>query len=125
MLAVHTVDESNNDEDSEGNDEEIDDVLKEIAIGDMGDGVGTENIGDIKGEGGKIEATGKETGDRHNHIVHKGFNDGSKSATDGDTNSKVDNISAIDEFAKFFHESTFGEFFDGGRVCHGNIIAYL
>lgn len=125
MFAIHAVDESNDNKDSESDDKEIDDVLKKIAVGDMSNSVGAEDVGDIKRKSGKIEAAGEEAGDRHNHIIDEGFDDGSESATNGDTDGKIDDVTAIDKLAKFFHESAFGDFFDGSRICHRDIIAYF
>lgn len=124
VFAVHAVDEFDNDKDSESNNEEIDDVLQEVAISDVGNGIGAEEIRNVDREGGEIETTGEEAGNRHNHVVDEGFDDGSEGATDGDTNGEVDDATTVDELTKLLHERAFGDFFDwsGGWICHNVII---
>lgn len=114
MLAIHAVDKAHDNENSEGDNKEIDDVLDEIAVGDMGNGVGAEDIGNVDGEVGEIETASEEASDRHNHIIDKGIDDGGKGATNGDTDGEIDDTTAINEFPKFFHERAFGDFFDRG-----------
>lgn len=45
VLAIHAVDEADDDEDSKGNNQEIDDVLDEVSVGDMSDSVSAEDVG--------------------------------------------------------------------------------
>ncbi len=71
MVAIETIDGTHDDEDDESDEQKIDDVLNEVAIGDMGDGVGTEDIGDIDGKLGEVKTASEEAGDRHNDIVDK------------------------------------------------------
>ena len=123
MLAVHAIDETDDNENCEGDDEKIDDILEEIAVGDVGDGVGAEEIGDVKGKGREVETASDKTGNRHNHVINKGFDDGGEGATNCDTDGEINNATAIDELAELFHESTFGDFFDWSRITnHDRII---
>lgn len=124
VLAVHTVDKFDDNEDGEGNNDEVDNILEEVAISNVGNGISAEEIRDVDREGGEIKTAGDEAGDGHDHVIDKGFNDGGKGATDGNTNGEVDDAATIDEFTKFFHERTLGDFFDGGGgwICHSVII---
>ena len=118
VLAVHAIDKTDDNEDREGDDEEIDDVLEKIAVGDVGDGVGTEEIGDVEGKGREVETASNKAGDRHDHVVDKGFDDGGEGATNCDTDGEINNAAAIDELAELFHEGTFGDFFDWSRITN-------
>lgn len=124
MFAVHTVDEFDDDEDSEGDNDEVDDILEEVAISDVSDGIGAKEIGDVDREGREIETAGDEAGDWHNHVVDKRFDDSGEGATDGDTDGEVDDAATIDKFTKLFHERALGDSFDGGWswICHNVII---
>lgn len=122
--AVEAVHGAHNDENSEGDDEEINDVLDEIAVSDVGDGVGTEDVGDVNGQGREVEAAGEEAGDGHDDVIDKGFDDGGEGATNGDTDGEIHDAAAVDEFAKFFKEVAVFEFLDKGLVVHRGIITY-
>lgn len=122
MFTIHAIDESDDNENSKSDNEEVDNVLEEVAVGDMSDRVGSKDIRDVKRKGGKIESAGEETSDGHNHVIYKRFNNGGKSATNSDTDGEVHNITAVDEFTEFFHEGAFGDFFDRVRISHGVII---
>ncbi len=87
--------------------------MDEIAVGDVGGSVGAENIGDVNRKSREVETAGEEAGDRHDDIVDKGFHDGGEGATDGDTDRKVDDATAIDEFFELADKLTIGDFLDG------------
>lgn len=128
MFAIHAIDKSDNNKDSKSNNKKVDDVLEEIAIGNMGDSVGAENVRDVDRESGKIKTTSKETGDGHDHIVYERFDNSSKSATNGNTDGEINDITTVDELAELFHKSAFGNFFDGDNrfISHNKaIITYL
>ncbi len=107
--AVHGFDD---DEDSESDNEEIDDVLDEIAIGDVGDGVGAKDIRNINRERGKVKTAGEQTSDRHDNVVDEGFDNGSESAADGNTDGEIHDATAVDKFFKFANKRALGEGFD-------------
>lgn len=54
MGAVKSIHGFDDNKDSKSNDEKINDVLDEISVSDMSNGVSSENVGNIDGEGGKI-----------------------------------------------------------------------
>ncbi len=69
FFAIETVHHFDDNKDSEGDDEKIDDVLDKIAIGNMGDGVGTEEVGNVDGEGREVGTASEKASDRHNDVV--------------------------------------------------------
>lgn len=107
--AVELVHGADDDEDDEGDEEEVDDVLEEVTIGDVGDGIGAEEVRNIESEARKVEAAGEEAGDWHDDVVDERFDDGSEGATDGDTDSEIDDATAIDELFEFLDEIAFGD----------------
>lgn len=79
----------------------------------MGGGIGTEKIGDVDSEGRKIGTTSEKTGDRHNDVIDERFNDGGKRTTNGNTDSKINYVAAIDKLFEFADKGTFSDVFDG------------
>lgn len=57
LATVEFVESFNDDENSEGHDKKVDDVLDKVAVSDVRNGVGTKNIRDINSKGRKISAT--------------------------------------------------------------------
>lgn len=112
FLAVELVYGTDDNKDNEGNDEKINDVLDEIAIGDMGGGIGAEDVWYVDSEGREVETAGEEAGNGHDDVVDERFDDSSEGATDGDTDGKVDDAAAVDELFKLVDEGAFGDFFD-------------
>lgn len=108
--AVKFIHGADNNEDGERDNKKVNDVLKKVTIGNMGNGIGTKDIGDVDCKCRKVEATSEEASDWHDDVVNEGFYDSGKSATDGDTDSKVDNTATIDEFTEFFKEGAVFEF---------------
>lgn len=106
--AVEFVHGADNNEDNEGNEEKVDDVLEEVAVSDVGDGVGTEEVWDVEGETREVETAGEETRNRHDDVVNEGFNNGGKGATDGDTDGEVNDAATIDKLFEFLDEIAFG-----------------
>ncbi len=86
--------------------------MEEVAVGDVGDGVGAEDVRDVEGEAREIKAAGEETRDRHDNIVDEGFHDGGEGATDGDTDCEVDDAAAVDELFELLDEIAVGDFGD-------------
>ncbi len=95
--------------------------MDETAVGDVGGTVGAEDVGDVDGEGAKIEAASKETGDRHNDVIDERIDDGGKGATNGDTDSEVDDATAVDEFFELVDKVVELARFLGGFFCTHNI----
>lgn len=110
FLAVELVHKFDNDENSKSDDEEIDDILDEITVGDMSGSIGTEEIGDIDREGRKVKTAGEEASNRHNNIIDERFDDGSESATNSDTDGEINDATAIDKFLELINEVTVGDF---------------
>lgn len=106
---VHGLDDN---EDDEGNEKEINDILDEIAVGDVSDAIRPENVGNIDSKRRKIEATSNETRDRHNNVIDERFDDSGEGATNGDTDSEIDDAAAINKFFKLAEERTFSNGFD-------------
>lgn len=69
FFAIEAVHHFDDNKDSEGDDEEIDDVLNKIAISDVSDGVGTEEVGNVDGEGREVGTTSKKASNGHNDVV--------------------------------------------------------
>ncbi len=59
MLTVKTIDGTNHNKHHKGHEQEIDDVLEKITIGNMSGGIGAENIRNIDRKFRKIETAGK------------------------------------------------------------------
>lgn len=83
--AVDAIDHAYEEEDDEGDGKEVDNVLEKVAKGDVCGHVSAEKVGDVDRKLGKIETANCETGDRHNNVIDEGVDNGSKSATNGDT----------------------------------------
>ncbi len=113
LFAIELIKHFDEDENGEGDEQEIDDILEEVAVGDMGGGVGAEEIGDVDGKGREIETAGEEAGDRHDDVVNERFDDGSEGATDGDANGEVNDATAIDKFFELVDKGAVGDGFDG------------
>ncbi len=77
----------------------------------MSGGIGAENVGNVDRNSGKVKSTEGEAGDRHKNVIDERVDNGCESAPDGDTNSEINHVSAVDKFAKFFEKSTFFLFF--------------
>lgn len=73
LFAVEAVHGADDEKDNEGDDEEVDDVLDEITVSDSCDGIGAEDVGNVDRKGGEIEAASEETGNGHDNVVDKGF----------------------------------------------------
>lgn len=88
--------------------------MEEVAIGNVGNSIGTKNVRHVDRERGKIETTGEKTGDWHDDVVDEGFYDSGKGATNSDTDGEINNATTIDELAEFFEEGTIFEFLKDG-----------
>lgn len=108
--AVKFIHGADNNEDGECDNKKVNDVLKKVTIGNMSNGIGAEDIGDVDCKCRKVEATSEEASDWHDDVVNEGFYDSGESATDGDTDSKVDDAATIDEFTEFFKEGAVFDF---------------
>lgn len=86
--------------------------MEEVTVGDVGGGVGAEDVGDVEGEFGEVEAAGEKAGDWHDDVVDKGIDDGGEGATDGDTDCEVDDAAAVDKLFELLDKVTFGDFFE-------------
>lgn len=113
FLTVEAVHHLDDEEDSEGNNEEIDDILDKVAVSDVGGRVGTEEVGNVDGESRKVETAGEKTSDRHDDVVDERFDDGGEGATDGDTDGEINDAAAVDEFFEFTDEAAVSDFLDG------------
>ena len=102
--AVEFVHGADNDEDDEGNEKEVDNVLKEVTVGDVSDGVSSEKVRNVESKAGKIETAGEEAGDWHDDIVDEGLDDGSEGTTNGDTDGEIDDTTTVDELFEFLDE---------------------
>lgn len=107
LRTIEFIHGADNNEDDEGDEKEVDDVLKEVAVGDVGDGVGSEEVRNVESKAGKVETAGEEAGDGHDDIVDEGLDNGGEGATNGDTNSEIDDAAAVDELFKFLDEVAF------------------
>lgn len=116
LAAVQTVERADNDENSEGDEEEVDDVLDKVAISDVSSRFGAEEVRYVDSEFREVEAASKEAGNWHDNVIDKGGNDGGKSATNSDTDSKLNDVAAVDKFTKLFEKVTLGELFKYGFV---------
>lgn len=112
--AVDIINHADENEDDESNGEEINDVLNEIANGDMSGSVGAEEIWNVDREGVKIKAAESQASDRHENVIDEGINNRGESAPNGDTNREVNHIAAVDKLAEFFEKCTF--FFLFGHI---------
>lgn len=86
--------------------------MDKVAVGDVGGSVGAEDVRDVDGEFREVGAAGEEAGDRHDDVVDERGDDRSESATDGDTDCELDDVAAVDKFAKFFEEIAPRKFFE-------------
>lgn len=68
-MTVEAVNSANDDKNYESNEQEINYVLNEIAVGDVGYGVSAKNIRNINGETSKIKAAGEQAANRHDNII--------------------------------------------------------
>ena len=107
FCAVEFVHGADNNKDNKGYEEKVDDILDEVAVGDVGDRVGAKEVRDVEGEAGKVETAGEKTGDWHDDIIDKGLNDGGKSSTPGDTDGEIDDATAVDKFFELLDEVAF------------------
>lgn len=112
MHAIHGFDDEEN---HPSDDEELDDVLNEVAVSDDGFGVSAEEIRNADGELSEVGAAHEKADDGHNDVVDEGIDDGGEGATDGNTDGEVNYGAAIDEFHEFFAEAAgfFAGFFEG------------
>lgn len=121
--AIKLVHGADNNEDDEGDEKEVNDVLKEVAVGDVSDGVGSEKVRNVESEAGKVETAGEEAGDWHDDVVDERFDNSGEGTTNGDTNGEIDDATAVDEFFEFLDEVAFrdasDEAFRGGAGGRG------
>lgn len=115
--AVELVHSADYDEDDKSNEEEVNNVLEEVSVGNVSNRIGAEEVWDIESEARKIKTTSEKTRDRHNDVVDKRFNNGSEGATDGDTDSEIDDATAVDKFFEFLDEIAFGDTGDDPARC--------
>lgn len=101
---MEVVDDFNHEEDDKSNDEEVDNILDEIAIGNDGLIASAEEVGDSDGELGEVDAASDEPDNWHDDVVYKGINNGSKGRANDDAYGEVDDRAAVDEFSEFFAE---------------------
>lgn len=109
------VDKADEDEDREGDDEKVDDVLDEIAVGDAGVAVAAEDVGDGEGEGGEVGAAEEETDEGHEDVGDERGDDFAEGATDDDTDGEVDDVATVDEGFEFVKEGLEALFFFFGH----------
>ena len=95
------------DENGEGNDKEVDDVLNEIAIADNCSGIATKEIWNGNAEVGKICTAADKADDWHDDVVDKGSDNGGKGSTNDDTYSEIYYAALGDEFFEFCDEAIF------------------
>lgn len=107
--AVELVHGADDDEDNKSDEKKVDDVLEEVAVGDMSDGVGAEEVRNIESEARKVETAGEEAGNWHDDVVDERFDDSGEGTTDGDTDSEIDDATAVDKFFEFLDEIAFGD----------------
>lgn len=74
-LFLHVVNCADNEEEGEGDDDESDDVLKEVAIADVRGVGGAEEVRDGNLEVGEIDATSDQGNERHDEVVHDRVDD--------------------------------------------------
>ena len=102
---MELVDDLDQDEDDKGNQEEVNNILNEVTIGNGGTTFAAKEIRNGNAEAGKVEAAADKADQRHDDIVNDWSNDGRKGRADDDTYSEVHDITAIDEVGKFFAEA--------------------
>ncbi len=124
--AVKTIHCADNYKNRESNNEKVDNVLDEVTVSDVGGGFGAEDVWDINGEAREVKAASNEASDRHNNVVDEGINNSGESATDGDTDSEINDGATVDKFFEFLDKRTvFKRFFRGLRCVHRGIIAWF
>lgn len=105
---VEFVHGADNNEDNEGNEEKVDDVLEEVTVSDVSDRVGAEEVWDVEGKTREVKTAGEEARNRHDDVVNKGFNNSGKGTTDGNTDGEVNDAATIDKLFEFLDEIAFG-----------------
>ena len=120
---LEVVDEFDEKEDGEGDDEEIDDGLEEVAVVYGGRFFDAEEGRTDKFKAGEVETADNHGDDGHDDVVYKGSDDGGESATDDDADGEVDNGATVNELFELFEDfgffflDFFGEFgFFGGEL---------
>ena len=100
------------DEDGEGHDEEVDDVVQELAVGNNGDShfLGFRNGGDRHtGQGeekvGEVDASQNVSQRRHDDVADQGGNDLSESGPDDNAHCHVYHIAAKSKILEFFEHT--------------------
>ena len=101
---MEVVDDFDHEEDDKGDDEEVNNILDEIAIGDDSLIASAEEVGDSDGELGKVDAASDEPDNWHDDVIDKGINNGSKGRANDDAYGEVDDRAAVDKFGEFFAE---------------------
>ena len=112
LLAVQLVDALEHQEDTEGDDEEVDDVLNETTVGEYrcsgflcGSQRGVVSIAKIDEQIGKVDAASSQADDRHEHVVDQRGDNLSKRAADDDTDSHVHYVALHGKLFEFTDKS--------------------
>lgn len=101
LFLLEMIDETDKEEDGESDDEKVDNVLNEVAVGDAGVVVATENVGDGKDERGEVGTTEKNADKRHENVGDERRDDFAESATNDDTDGEIYDATAIDKGFEF------------------------
>ena len=87
FLCGEFIDNANEDKDTEGNNEEIYDVLNEVSIAKVSSAGAAEEVRNGNFEISKIDTTKDDADDWHNEVVDERADNFIERSTDNDTNS--------------------------------------
>ena len=127
---AYLVQSPNQHEDDEGDKEEVDDSLDEVAVID-GSWLDSFNVGgDGDLEGTEVKTADNHRNDRHDYVIDERGDDGCKSTTNDDTDGEIHDRTAVDEFFEFFKHisplfNRFGGFRDSPNSASSIYMAIL
>ena len=109
---VSLVDSLDDHEQDKGNQQELDDILDEAAVGKHS---GTGILRSVQTcvvftvqcdeHAGKVDLSSCNRYDRHDDVVDQRIDDGAECAADDDTDSHIDDVSARYELSEFLHKT--------------------
>ena len=107
LLLVEAVQGFYQAEDHKGHDEEVQNCLDKVAVGDH-------SGADVYGQLGKRDGAGEDAQHRHHDVVNQGVGDVGKRSADDDAHRHVHDVPPGDEGFEFRQEA-------GGLFCHNSI----
>lgn len=101
---THTVQSTDDNKDTKSDNQEVYDVLDEVAVGDYGRGAAAEEIRNRDCEVFKFGTAANERDDWHQNIIDEGSDDCRESTADDNADGEIHNVAFVDKFFEFIEE---------------------